>query len=248
MSQLDGKIALITGSTSGIGEATANLLAARGAHVVVAGRNEPRGTAVVRRIRDAGGRAAFVRSDLQDESSARALVADAEAAAGGPIDILVNNAAFMTFGPSASVTEETLDSALAVNVKVPFLLTSMLAPAMAERGGGAIVNVSTMAASIGLDGMALYGGTKAAMDLITKSWAAEYGPRGVRVNAVAPGPTRTPGTDAMGDSLDQLASLAPAGRVADPREIALAIGYLVGDDAAFVHGTILAVDGGRTAA
>jgi NAD(P)-dependent dehydrogenase (short-subunit alcohol dehydrogenase family) len=118
---------------------------------------------------------------------------------------------------------------------------------MAERGEGAIVNVTTMVAQFGAAGMGLYGSSKAALELLTKSWAAEYGPKGVRVNAISPGPTRTEGTVGMGEALDQLASLGPAGRPAVPEEIAAGILFLVGDDASFVHGAVLAADGGRSA-
>jgi NAD(P)-dependent dehydrogenase (short-subunit alcohol dehydrogenase family) len=119
---------------------------------------------------------------------------------------------------------------------------------MAARGSGAIVNVLTMAARFGIAGMALYGASKAALTLLTQSWAAEFGPSGVRVNAVSPGPTRTAGTESMGSQLDALASLAPAGRPAAPEEIASAISYLAGEEASFVHGAVLDVDGGRNAA
>jgi NAD(P)-dependent dehydrogenase (short-subunit alcohol dehydrogenase family) len=119
---------------------------------------------------------------------------------------------------------------------------------MAARGKGAIVNVLTMAAHFGVSGMALHGSSKAALTLLTKAWAAEFGPGGVRVNAVSPGPTRTEGTSQTGDLLSQLASLAPAGRPAAPEEIAAAISYLAGDEASFVHGAVLDVDGGRNAA
>ena len=118
---------------------------------------------------------------------------------------------------------------------------------MAQRGKGAIVNVSTMVAHYGMAGMSLYGSSKAAINLLTKAWAAEYGPKGVRVNAVSPGPTRTEGTAPMGDALQQLAAQAPAGRPAAPEEIADAIVYLASDRASFVQGAILPVDGGRTA-
>jgi NAD(P)-dependent dehydrogenase (short-subunit alcohol dehydrogenase family) len=118
---------------------------------------------------------------------------------------------------------------------------------MAQRGKGAIVNVSTMVADYGAAGLSLYGSSKAAINLLTKAWAAEYGPKGVRVNAVSPGPTRTQGTAAMGDALQQLASQAPAGRAAAPEEIAEAIVFLASDRASFVQGAILPVDGGRTA-
>jgi NAD(P)-dependent dehydrogenase (short-subunit alcohol dehydrogenase family) len=105
-----------------------------------------------------------------------------------------------------------------------------------------------MVAHFGVAGMALYGSSKAALSLLTKAWSAEFGPNGVRVNAVSPGPTRTEGTEVMGDQLDQLAALAPAGRPAVPEEIASAISYLAGDQASFVHGAVLDVDGGRNAA
>ncbi|MFJ8476052.1 SDR family NAD(P)-dependent oxidoreductase [Kitasatospora sp. NPDC094011] len=132
-------------------------------------------------------------------------------------------------------------------MQAPFFLVASLAPAMVERGDGAIVNVSTMVAGFGMAGMALYGSAKAAVALLTTAWAAEFGPRGVRVNAVAPGPVRTEGTAGMGEVLDQLAAAAPAGRPARPREVAQAIAYLAGPDAGFIHGTVLAVDGGHTA-
>jgi NAD(P)-dependent dehydrogenase (short-subunit alcohol dehydrogenase family) len=143
--------------------------------------------------------------------------------------------------------ETTVDAVFAVNVKAPWFLVAALAPAMADRGGGAIVNVTTMVAEFGADGMGLYGSSKAALALLTKSWAAEFGPRGVRVNAIGPGPTRTEGTVGMGEALDELASLAPAGRPASPEEIAAGIVFLASDDASFVHGAVLAADGGRLA-
>jgi NAD(P)-dependent dehydrogenase (short-subunit alcohol dehydrogenase family) len=118
---------------------------------------------------------------------------------------------------------------------------------MAARGGGAIINISTMAAAIGMNGLAAYGASRAAIDSLTKAWTAEYGPRGVRVNAVAPGPTRTPASAAMGDMFDALTATLPAGRAADPSEIAAAVSFLASDDASFVYGTILPADGGRVA-
>jgi NAD(P)-dependent dehydrogenase (short-subunit alcohol dehydrogenase family) len=132
-------------------------------------------------------------------------------------------------------------------VKAPFFLVAELAPAMARRGSGAIVNITTMVAQVGQAGMALYGSSKAALVLLTKSWAAEYGPFGVRVNAVSPGPTRTEGTAAMGEALDALAATTPAGRPGRPEEIASAVTYLAGADAGFIHGAVLPVDGGRIA-
>jgi NAD(P)-dependent dehydrogenase (short-subunit alcohol dehydrogenase family) len=136
----------------------------------------------------------------------------------GHIDILINNAGIYPFGPTHEMTEELFESVYSLNVKVPYFLVAELAPLMAKRGKGAIVNLSTMVAEYGAPGMSLYGSSKAAINLLTKVWAAEYGPSGVRVNAVSPGPTRTEGTEAMGDALQQLAAQAPAGRPATADE------------------------------
>ncbi|MHA3704944.1 SDR family NAD(P)-dependent oxidoreductase [Jatrophihabitans sp. YIM 134969] len=244
---LTGTTALVTGATSGIGRAAALGLAARGAHVVVSGRDAGRGDATVAAIRQAGGTADFVRADLTDAASARALAARATELGGGHVDVLVNSAGIFPFGPTADTTQDDVDAVLAVNVTAPYFLVGALAPAMAERGHGAIVNVTTMVAEFGAAGMGLYGASKAALVLLTKSWAAEYGPAGVRVNAVSPGPTRTEGTAAMGEALDQLAAAGPAGRPGRPEEIAEAIVFLATDAASFVHGAVLPADGGRVA-
>jgi NAD(P)-dependent dehydrogenase (short-subunit alcohol dehydrogenase family) len=247
MPNLTGKTALVTGATSGIGKATALALAAAGATVAVSGRDKDKGQAVVDAITAAGGSATFVAADLIDAAAAMDLAARATEALRGRVDILVNNAGIFPFGPTASIDEATVDAVYALNVKAPWFLVAALAPAMAERGSGAIVNVTTMVADFGADAMGLYGSTKAALTLLTKSWAAEFGPNGVRVNAISPGPTRTEGTAAMGNALDQLASLAPAGRPASPEEIAAGIVFLASDEASFVHGAVLAADGGRAA-
>lgn len=243
---LSGRTALVTGGNSGIGRATAAALAARGVTVVITGRDERRGEAAVRGIEQDGGTAYFIAADLDGERSARELAASAEKLA-GPIDILVNSAGVFPFGPTGEMTAEQFEQVYALNVKAPFFLVAALAPGMAARGRGAIVNVTTMVAEIGMAGMALYGSSKAAIGLLTRSWAAEFGPSGVRVNAVSPGPTRTEGTAVLGDSLGNLAAVAPAGRVAGPEEIAAAIVFLAGDEASFVHGAVVPVDGGRTA-
>ncbi|MFB9685619.1 SDR family NAD(P)-dependent oxidoreductase [Amycolatopsis plumensis] len=244
--ELSGSTALVTGGTSGIGRATAVALAGLGAHVVLSGRDAGRGADVVAAIRAAGGKADFVAADLVDAASARALV-DRARELGGPIDVLVNNAGIFPTGPTESFAEADFDAVFTTNVKVPFFLVAALAPEMAARGHGAIVNVSTMVAVRGMAGMAVYGASKSAVELMTKAWAAEFGPSGVRVNAVSPGPTRTEGTAAFGDGLDELAAAGPAGRVASPEEIAAAITFLATGDASFVQGAVLPVDGGRLA-
>src|SRR5271167_1046080 len=224
MNDLSGKTALVTGSTSGIGKATATALAARGAHVLIVGRNEQRAKDVVAEIEGNGGSSTFLLTSLSDLKSAQDLVEWATEAGGGHVDVLINNAGVALLGPSNAATEAQFDETFALNVKVPFFLVASLAPAMAERGWGSIVNISTMVASFGQAGMAMYGASRAALELLTKAWAAEYGPSGVRVNAVAPGPTRTRMMEAVPEEMvKQLAGLAPAGRVAQPEELASAI-------------------------
>lgn len=243
----DSLTALITGGTSGIGRATANKLAHLGIHVIVVGRNTERGEKTVAEVRATGGKADFIPSDLQDAASAREVAKKAIELGNGHVDILINNAGIYPFGPTHEMTEEMFERVYSLNVKAPYFLVAELAPLMAKRGKGAIVNLSTMAADYGAPGLSLYGSSKAAINLLTKVWAAEYGPSGVRVNAVSPGPTRTEGTRAMGEGLEQLAAQAPAGRPATADEIAEAIVFLATDRASFIYGAKLAVDGGRTA-
>lgn len=239
--------ALITGGTSGIGRAVANKLARLDVHVLVVGRNAERGERTITEIRSAGGQADFIASDLRDVTSARNVAKRAIELGDGHVDILINNAGIYPFGPTHETSEELFDNVYSLNVKVPYFLVAELAPLMAKRGKGAIVNLSTMVADYGMSGTSVYGSSKAAINLLTKTWAAEYGPSGVRVNAVSPGPTRTEGTGSLGEGLEQLAAQAPAGRPATADEIAEAIVFLASDRASFIQGAKLAVDGGRTA-
>jgi NAD(P)-dependent dehydrogenase (short-subunit alcohol dehydrogenase family) len=237
-----GKTVLVTGGTSGIGEAVAREYASAGAEVVITGRNQQRGQAIVGSLQKDGATARFAQADLEHDDGVQRLAREVDR-----VDVLVNNAGAFPFGATHEVDSDLFDSTFALNVKAPFFLTAAFAPRMAENGGGAIVNVSTMVARFGLPGMALYGATKAALELLTKTWAAEYGPQGVRVNAIAPGPTRTRGTEAMGDALDQLATTLPLGRPASPNEIASTALFLGSEEASYINGAVLAVDGGRTA-
>ena len=241
-----GRTALVTGSTSGIGREVANQLAARGAHVIVSGRDTDRGEATVAAIRADGGKADFVQADLTDPASVTHLAARA-VELGGQVDVLVNNAGLFPIALTPEVSASEFETVYAVNVRAPFFLVAALAPAMVERGSGAIVNVTTMVATFGMAGMAVYGSSKAALQLLTKTWAAEFGAAGVRVNAVSPGPTRTEGTAVLGDNLDGFALTTPLSRVGRPEEVAAGIVWLASDAASLVHGAILPVDGGRLA-
>ena len=247
MSDLNGKTALVTGGNSGIGRAAAVALARNGAHVVLSGRDAVRGEQAVATIREAGGTADFVKADLGDEASARALAREAERLGGGHVDILVNSAGVFPFGPTHEATGADFDWVYDVNVKVPFFLVAELAPKMAGRGHGSIVNVTTMVAEFGAPQMALYGSSKAALVLLTKSWAAEYGPVGRAGERGQPGTDPDRGHRGHGRGTGPVGCRRPGRAAGLPEEIASAIVYLAGDEASFVHGALLPVDGGRVA-
>ena len=235
---IEGRAALVTGSTSGIGRATAEALAARGAHVIVTGRDPAKAEEVVAGIAAAGGTASAVIGDLADPAGIATLTALED------VDILVDNAGFYRFLPTAATDDELFDAFVTTNLRAPFLLGRALIPKMVERGGGAVVNVSTVAARIGTTTSAAYGAVKAGLESLTRAWAAEYGPAGVRVNAVSVGPTLTPGTEPAAAVLDGLTRAFPLGRPLRSAEVADAIAYLAGAD--YLHGATLAVDGGAS--
>ncbi len=242
---LSGRTAIVTGSTSGIGTAIARTLAAEGARVVISGRDVQRGERVAEEIKQAGGEAVFVPSDLAaGYADLRDYATAATAALGGRVDILVNNAGLYPATPTEQLADADLDAMLAVNIRAPHVLVAALAPAMAERGSGAIVNIGSWMARVGSPVAAMYTASKAAAEQLTRSWAAEYGPRGVRVNTVSPGVTRTPGNEAYRPVLDAMTASTPAGVVMQPDDIAKGVLFLVSDDAAMVHGITLYVDGG----
>jgi NAD(P)-dependent dehydrogenase (short-subunit alcohol dehydrogenase family) len=249
--RLEGKTALVTGATSNIGRAIATAFGAEGAHVVVSGRSLERGTEVVEQIRTAGGRADFVGADLDGSPTAsRDLADEGTRILGGCVDILVNNAGIFPSSTTATTDEETFDRVYAVNVKAPYFLTAVIAPAMAAAGNGAIINLGSWIARLGISS-ALYSSTKGAMETMTKSWAAEFGPAGVRVNAISPGVIRAPLPDGSDGGRHPVAELmmrgTPAGQSGTPDAVAHAAVYLASDEALFVHGTVIDVDGGRTA-
>ncbi|MFF7020101.1 SDR family oxidoreductase [Streptomyces klenkii] len=246
--RLHNKTALVTGATSNIGRAIAVAFAAEGAHVAVSGRNRERGEEVVSTIRAAGGKADFLRADLDGNAAAsRALADEATRALGGRIDILVNNAGIYPSPSTPDTDEETFDRIYAVNVKAPFFLTAAVAPTMIEAGGGAVINLGSWIARLGVPVGAVYSSSKGAMETLTRAWSAEYSPRGIRVNAISPGVVRTPDPAETGDQPgDIMMKGTPAGSFGRPDAIARAAVYLASDEADFVHGTVLDVDGGRT--
>jgi NAD(P)-dependent dehydrogenase (short-subunit alcohol dehydrogenase family) len=232
--------ALVTGATSGIGRATALRLARDGWQVVVHGRNAERGVEVVQAIEAEGGCATFVAADLKDVAEVRRLVDQV-----GDVEVLVNNAGASWFGPTAHLDQATFDDLFDGNVRSAYFLVAGIAPGMAERSSGSIISLASMAGQIGLDGGAAYGATKAALGSMTRSWAAEFSPRGVRVNAVAAGPVfSTPDKAAF---IERVASKTLLGRGAQVEEIAEVIAFLASDKASYLTGATVAADGGRTA-
>nr|WP_296072660.1 SDR family oxidoreductase [uncultured Actinoplanes sp.] len=242
--EFENKRVVITGGTAGIGLEAARLFVRGGADVIVSGRDTARGESAVKELGQEGpGTARFVRADLGDLADV-----DALATAAGQVDVIVNGAAAFPVATTLDQTVEAFESMFDTNVRGAYFLVARLVPGMLERGEGSIVNVTTMAATMGVPGASVYSATKAALASLTRTWAAEFGPRGVRVNSVAPGPTRTEGVLAeWGESIEDLARVLPLGRTARAPEIAEAIAFLASPRASFVTGTTMHVDAGATA-
>ena len=238
--EFDSKTVLVTGATSGIGRETAKAFAARGARVIITGRDMQRAESVLAEIDNDS--AVFIPADLSSHEAVQRLIRDA-----GPADVLINDAGYWELGATAETSQSGFDTMFAVNVRAPFFLTAAYAPQMAANGGGSIVNVSTMVAARGMAGMAAYGASKAALESLTRAWAAEYGPQGVRVNALALGPTLTPAMDPLIHILDDMVGAIPLRRAAEPTEIAQTIVYLASKESSYITGAVVPVDAGRAA-
>ncbi|MEV4568595.1 SDR family oxidoreductase [Nonomuraea sp. NPDC049419] len=236
--ELQGKIALVTGGTSGIGLATARRLAREGAEVVISGRDGRRGKDAERAAQEDGS-IRYVPADMADLGSVAELARQS-----GPVDILVNNAGIFPTAATLDQTPEGYEEIFATNVRGPFFLVAALVPHMLAKGEGSIVNISTLAAHRGFAGASVYGASKAALEALTRAWAKEFGDGGVRVNAVSPGPVRTEGVVAAygEEGNEPVARGLGIPRTARPEELAEAIYFLASPRAGFVNGTTFFVD------
>lgn len=254
MGQLKGKVALVTGGTSGIGAASAVLFAKEGAKIALTGRRAAQGDAVVARIRAAGGEAVFIQADLNDTTAIPGVVAEVVGTY-GRLDVAFNNAGTATGGPISSMDEAAWDRVVDTNLKTAFFCLKAEAEQMKKQGGGAIAFNGSVLASIAFPGTSVYGASKGGITALTRAAAVELGPLGIRVNSVNPSITRTPLTMGMIKAAEDGAEShpfappgsIPLGRLAEPEEIAEAALFLLSDRASYINGHALIVDGGQSA-
>jgi glucose 1-dehydrogenase len=247
--RLRDKVAIVTGGNSGIGRAIAWAFAAEGATVVIGARDHERGQAVVREIEAGGGRALFVETHVERVADCQNL-ARRTLATFGAIDVLVNNAAVFWQRPTTEVDEAFWDQQIAINLKGPFFCGQAVLPHMVERRQGKIINVTSIAAILGFPGSSVYCASKGGLHTLTKAWALEYAPLGINVNTLAPGNIETPMNAAIMANPEwkqAMISNTPAGRNGQVDDIAPAAVFLASDEARFMHGACLLVDGGWAA-
>lgn len=244
MGKLDGKVAITTGSTSGMGRATAVLFAQEGAKVVVTGRNEERAKEVVNQIKEEGNEAIYVIADMSNLDDVKKIF-DVTMEEYGTVDILFNNAGMLSMSPLMDLTTEEWNNVLNVNVTSSLKLTQLVAPVMKEKGKGVIVNTCSVASFGAHHGFAAYVDSKHAMAGLTKSTAWELGPE-IRCNGIAPGLIHTAMVDSIGGpaALQQMIDQCPVKRCGEPEDIASVALFLASDDSAFIDGQVIKVDGG----
>ena len=252
--KLENRVAIITGATSGIGEATARLFAEEGARVVVSGRDEARGRKVAAAIADAGGKAVFIRADVTRASDCERLVAETLKAFGGRLDVLFNNAGVFHPHNAVDCTEEEWDATLDSSLKGAWLMSKYALPTMIGQGRGVIIHQASGWSIQGGDQAVAYCAAKGGVVVMTKAMAIDHGPQGIRVNCLCPGDVETPMLSADAAARGQSyadymkgAATRPLGRVGTPEELAKAALFLASDDSSFMTGAALVVDGGGIA-
>jgi NAD(P)-dependent dehydrogenase (short-subunit alcohol dehydrogenase family) len=250
MGRVEGKVTVLTGAASGIGRASAKLLAAEGAKLVIGDVDEAGGRAVAGQIRDAGGTCRFARTDVRSYDEVGALVGSA-VDEHGRLDVIVNNVGVAIGGAAGEMSEADWNAVIDVNLTGVWRGMRHAIPAMLEGGGGSIVNISSVQSLVGFVGWSGYAASKGGINGLTQQAAVEYGPRGIRVNAIIPGTILTGMNEGIlrehPDPDRQMAewtAMHPIGRIGQPEEVATAVVYLASDESSFVTGTLLRVDGG----
>jgi NAD(P)-dependent dehydrogenase (short-subunit alcohol dehydrogenase family) len=250
MDRVKGKVALVTGAGRGIGRACARLLAEEGATVYLTDRDDGPGQQAAEEIQSAGGKATFVHQDVGLPADWERVVARVKQEQ-GRLDVLVNNAGVYLIAPLEESTLEQAKALFDTNVFGVFLGMKQVAPLMAAQGGGSIINLSSMDATVGAEGFSIYGASKGAVMTLTRDIAIEYAKKKVRVNSVHPGYIRTRmaeyGAEKEGESVDELGEEFPMGHIGEPIDVAFGVLYLASDEARWVTGTQLRIDGGVTA-